>query len=182
MMSGFIQHDARALALAGVLCIGLVSTDAHAADEEPDEYDLKAAYLYNFARFTEWPAGVGDTLTLCIYGPDPFGAAVDAFEGSDIDGRSFQLRRINTVDQLDGCQVVFIAKDVIGNLPRVIDETYRKPVLNIADSPAAALEGAGINMVTEDGKIGFEVNLVALRGNGLDVNFQLLRLARKVYQ
>lgn len=190
MMFGIIQYGARdrccrrvpASALAGVLCVALVSMFAHAADEAPGEYDLKASYLYNFASFTEWPEDVGNRLTLCIYGADPFGAAIDAFEGADIDGRSFHVRRIATVDQLDDCQMVFITTDVIDNLPRVLDGTHRKPVLNIADSPAAAREGAGLNMVTENGKIGFEVNLVSLRTNGLEVNFQLLRLARKVYQ
>jgi hypothetical protein len=159
-----------------------MSTRARGANDELSEYQLKAHYIFNFASFTEWPADIGATITLCIYGPDPFDATLDSFEGRDIDGRSFQVTRINTVDQLGGCNIVFISNAMISNLPRVLDDTDGKAVLSIADSPTAALEGAGINMLMEEGKVAFEVNLVSLRNNGLDINFQLLRLASKVYQ
>lgn len=165
-----------------LLAAVLAGTWSGARAAELDEYQLKAAYVQNFATFTIWPAEIGNTLTLCIYGPDPFGAAVDALEGANINGRSFRVRRINTVDQIRGCAIVYVATETIENLPRVIDETQGEPVLIIADTPAAALGGAGINMVLEEGKIGFEINLVSLRENGLDISFQLLRLARKVYQ
>ncbi len=155
---------------------------ADAGQKAMTEHQLKAAYLLNFIGFTTWPAELGDTLTLCIYGPDPFGADIDNFQGENVNGHSLDLLRISTADQLAGCNVVFISGDVISNLRRVLDYTDAKPVLTIADSPGAAANGVNLNMNMEQNKITFEVNLATANSNGLSISFQLLRLAKRVYK
>lgn len=146
------------------------------------EYRLKAAFLYNFVSFTEWSAGLGNTLNLCVYGPDPFGADLDKLQGRSVAGRSLAVRRTNSVDALVNCQVVFITRPVIGNLPRVLDQLSGKPVLTVADTPGAARQGVAINMGMEQNKILFEVNLGAAHDNGLALSSKLLRLAKEIYQ
>ena len=146
------------------------------------EYRIKAAFLYNFVSFTEWPAGLGNSLNLCVYGPDPFGEDLDKLQGKSVAGRSLAVRRTNSVDALGSCQIVFITRPVIGNLPRVLDNLRGKPVLTVADTSGVAREGVALNMGTEQNKVIFEANLGAARDNGLILSSKLLRLAKEVYQ
>jgi hypothetical protein len=166
----------------GLLCgtVGLTCCPAFAYADSQAEYRLKAAFLSNFVAFTEWPDSVGTPLTVCVYGPDPFGEEIDKLRGKTVGTRTLQVRRANSVDGLDGCQVVFIARPVIGNLSRVLDRSNGKPVLTIADSPGAVQQGAALNMATADSKVTFEANLAAARGNGLGLSAKMLRLASEV--
>ena len=146
------------------------------------EYRIKAAFLVNFATFTEWPAEVGNTLNLCVYGPDPFGEDLDKFQNKNIGGRSLLVTRVNSVDKLGNCQIVFITRPVIDNLLRVLDNLSGKPVLTVADSPGAMRQGVILNMGTRESKVTFEANLAAARGNGLNLSSKLLSLASEVKQ
>jgi len=166
--------------LAGLFVMLCCSSQA-AADTQA-EYRLKAAFLYNFVAFTEWPADVANTLNVCVYGPDPFGEELDKYRGKNVAGRSLAMRRVNSVDNLGSCQVVFVARPVIGNLARVLDSLSGSPVLIVADSPGAARQGAAINMSAEQSKVTFEANLAAARRNRLNLSSKLLRLASEVLQ
>jgi hypothetical protein len=151
-----------------------------AAEAQLTEYQVKAAYLYNFITFTEWPANLGGDLTLCVYGPDPFGADLDTLGGKIVSGRALVVVRVTTVDLLDSCQVVFLTREVMSNLPRILDQLRGKTTLTIADSDGAARDGVAINMRNEADRVAFEVNLAAVHGHGLNLSFQLLRLASEV--
>jgi hypothetical protein len=165
------------LSLLSLLCFVQV-----ARADSLSEYRLKAAFLYNFITFTEWPAGMGNTLNLCVYGPDPFGEDLDKLQGKNVAGRSLAIQRTNSVNGLGNCQIVFITRPMIDNLSRVLDDLNGKPVLTVADSPGAARQGVAINMGTEQNKVNFTANLGAARANGLNLSSKLLHLAREVYQ
>jgi hypothetical protein len=156
-------------------CPGLQAAEAQLA-----EYQVKAAYLYNFITFTEWPASLGADITLCVYGPDPFGADIDTLEGKNVGGRTLNVTRVTTVELLDSCQVVFLTREVISNLPRILDQVRGRTTLTIADSPNAVRDGVAINMRNEADRVSFEVNLTAVHEQGLNLSFQLLRLASEV--
>src|SRR5690606_23153749 len=83
------RQASRGRRLAGVvatcLCL-LFCAQPRAADAELAEYQVKAAYLYNFITLTEWPAAIGANLPLCVYGPDPFGDDIDALAGKNVGG------------------------------------------------------------------------------------------------
>ncbi len=160
----------------------LLGCASQAAADNLAEYRIKAAFLVNFATFTEWPASVGNTLNLCVYGPDPFGAELDKFKGRNVGGRSLVATRINSVDKLGNCQIVFITRPVIDNLLRVLDNLSGKPVLTVADSPGAMLQGVVLNIGTRESRMTFEANLAAARGNGLNLSSKLLNLASEVRQ
>jgi YfiR/HmsC-like len=146
------------------------------------EYRVKAGFLVNFAAFTEWPAEVGSSLNLCVYGPDPFGEDLDKFQSRSIGGRNLMVTRVVSVDMLENCQVVFISRPVIDNLQRVLDTLNGKPVLTVADSPGAMHQGVMLNMGTRQSRVTFEANLAAARGNGLSLSSKLLNLASEVRQ
>lgn len=147
------------------------------------EYTLKAAFLYNFAIFTTWPNRSLGNFNLCIYGKDPFGNNFDALmKAKRINEQSINIHRINQLDHLAQCQLVFISRPAINNLAAIIDAIHDKPVLTVADSPEAARQGVVINMNVIEDKVTFEANLLIAKKAGLNLSSQLLRLATEVYQ
>jgi YfiR/HmsC-like len=176
-MKASVRTLLRALGMSTLLLSAWVTW----ADELP-EYRLKAAFLYNFALFTEWPAEVGSTVTLCIHGNDPFGKEIDGLNGKVVGGRSIAVRRDVRLQVLRECQVVFIAASASGDLPRVLDELRDKPVLTVADSQGAGRRGVVLNMTVAQNKITFEANLQAARAVRLNLSSKLLRLATEVIQ
>lgn len=168
--------------MAGLVCVLYGGVVPPLAGAEPTlaEYKVKAAYLYNFISFTEWPDTVGAELRLCVYGPDPFGPELDALHGKGIGDRTLAVARISTVELLDTCDAAFLTRDVISNLPRILDRLRDRPVLTMADSPGAAREGVAINMRNAADRVVFDVNLDAVHAHGLNLSFRLLRLAGEV--
>jgi hypothetical protein len=150
--------------------------------DEPSEYELKAAFLYNFALFTDWPNKVPEVITLCIYGEDPFGESINALRGRLIGQRTLALRRKSGSDSLQACQLVFIAASAIKKLPQLLDAIRESPVLTVADSPDAAHMGVMLNMAVVQGGIRFMVNLRSVRAADLRISSKLLSLATEVIQ
>jgi hypothetical protein len=183
-MDTHLSPRARARACLGALLLhGLLLASwpfGPARADSVAEYRIKAGFLYNFMAFTEWPADIGQTLAVCVYGPDPFGDHLDTLRGKGLGGRVLAVKRANNLEALEDCQAVFIARSAIGNLPRVLDRLGTRPVLTIADSPGAGRLGVALNMTTDQGRVGFEANLAAARGNGLNLSSKLLRLAGEV--
>jgi len=165
-----------------VIALTLLGWVPQAVANNLAEYQIKAAFLVNFATFTEWPTDVGNTLNLCVYGPDPFGAELDRFQGRSVGRRSLTVTRVNSVGKLENCQIVFITRPVIDNLLRVLDTLNGKQVLTVADSPGAMRQGVALNMGTKASKVAFEANLAAARANGLNLSSKLLTLASEVWQ
>lgn len=151
------------------------------ADDLP-EYRLKAAFVYNFMAFTEWPAATGSTLNLCILGKDPFGTEIDGLQGKVVAGRSIAVHRKAAGESLKNCEAVFVASSIIDSLPRVLQGLKGQPVLTLADSPGAMRQGVALNMGVVQGKVSFEANLQAARAAGLNLSSKLLRLATEVVQ
>ena len=165
------------------LACGLVLLAGPVRADELPEYRLKAAFVYNFLVFTEWPGatgGTGGSLNLCILGKDPFGAEIDGLQGKQAAGRSIALHRRTGTDPLKGCQAVFVAASAIDSLLRVLDSLQGLPVLLLADSPGALRKGVALNMGVALGKVNFEANLGAARSAGLTLSSKLLRLATEV--
>lgn len=146
------------------------------------EYRLKTAFIYNFALFTEWPAAVGGTLKLCVYGADPFGGELDGLQGKTVGARRIAVQPKATLEELPGCQIVFVTQATASHVPRVLAALAGQPVLTVADSPAAANQGVMLNMTIAKSKISFEANLRAARAAQLNLSSKLLRLATEVIQ
>jgi hypothetical protein len=165
-------------------CLGLalmVFAPAALSDDLP-EYRLKTAFLYNFALFTEWPANVGSTLNLCVYGRDPFGEEIEALQGKPVGDRRMVVRRVASVEGLTVCQIVFIADASVDAISRVLSSLRGGTVLTVADVPGAARLGVALNMNVVKNKITFEANLAAARAANLKLSSKLLSLATEVLQ
>ncbi len=175
---------ARLLRILAVLVPTLFGSTALAQDapNSADEYRLKAAFLFNFATFTQWPKHDNTSLLLCVYGDAPFGHHLHAIAGRMVGARSLQVHRISSVDTLGGCNMVFITRPMIGNLGRVLDNLNGRPVLTVADSPGAMENGVMLNMDSSAGRISFSANLASARRQGLTLSSKLLNLATEIKQ
>lgn len=163
-------------------CLPLVCGGAAAEPEATPEYTLKAAFIYNFARFTTWPDRPDKLLHLCILGRDPFGPALDAVNNKEIGHLRVAVRRLRNVDEaMRTCQIVFVTDAEMENFLIQPERTrLASGVLTIAEREGAARQGVMIELSTEDRKIGFEFNQDSARQAKLEISSKLLRLARKV--
>ena len=166
-----------------VACLGALALLApQARANELPEYRLKAAFVYNFIAFTDWPAEVAPTLNLCIVGADPFGADIDGLNGKTAQNRTIAVQRKAAHESLRSCQVVFISASAMDHLPRLLETLRGQPVLTVADSAGAMRRGVALNMNVAQGKVSFEANLQAARAQSLGLSSKLLRLATEVVQ
>ena len=167
--------------LAVLLIISQPFTSPLAHADEMLEYQVKAAFIYNFIAFTQWPESTEPAINLCLYGEDYFGQEIDKLQNKSVGTRSIKVVRIRNSDQLPKCQVIFFSKSVNNTMADIISNLESNPILILADSPNAISQGVTINMSLVNEKIVFEINLGIARKSGLDISSKLLQLAVKVY-
>jgi hypothetical protein len=170
------------LALA---CVVLGVPALQAQNPKPTDYDVKAAYLYNFGRFVEWPAKVAVAqsghFTVCVLGQDPFGPSLDTtLAGETIGGKSIVAKRISNPQESDDCQILFLSPTESGRAKKIVAELDKKAVLTVSDMPQFAQLGGMIQFVLEEKRVRFEVNLTATQRAGLTLSSELLKVATAV--
>jgi hypothetical protein len=146
------------------------------------EYDLKAAFLFNFAKFVDWPpsafAGERAPLTICVYGEDPFGPTLDAVvQNERVGERSLLVQRPDSIDDLGECHVLFVSRSEKDRLGEVMSQVKGKPVLTVADTDGFLRAGGVINFVLEGKKVRFLIDQEAAERSGLRISSKLMRLA-----
>jgi hypothetical protein len=149
------------------------------------EYDIKAAFVFNFARFTEWPveafSGPNAPLVLGIYGVDPFSrAAVDDIASRPISGRRVEVRKLDDLKAVEGCHILFINGVDDKALAALIGAVKNKHVLTVGQGDRFGAVGGMIRFFIEDTKVRFEVNLREVQRADLKISAKLLSLAKVV--
>ncbi len=169
-------------ALFLLLCL-MPSNSQCAADSAPTEYEVKAAYLYNFGRFVKWPKATGraDSFDICVLGQDPFGRSLGStLAGQTIEGARVLARRISKPLEAADCRIVFISSSTQDQLASILADVEKMSVLTVGDMPEFTRRGGMIQFVLEGNKVRFEVNLVTAERAGLNLSSQLLRIATHV--
>lgn len=159
----------------------LLALAAAPAPAAVPEYQLKAAFLYNFATFTDWPPTAAAQMTVCVLGRDPFGSALDALNGKPVQGIALSTRRIATTEEARDCRVLFIGTESGVDLGATLAALKGRPVLTIAEDKDAMRRGAMIGLVSNGERVAFDINPAAARDGGLTLSSKLLRLARQLY-
>lgn len=145
------------------------------------EYTMKAAYLYNFALLTTWPsAAPAGPFTLCLYGQDTFGPALEALNGKEVNGQKIQVRHIERIDNALQCRLIFINEPNEGRVAQLVNKVGRAPILIVVDDGLARPPGAMISLAPENRRLTFEVNATAIKQANLQVSSRLLQFAAKV--
>jgi len=173
----------RAIAV-GIACILFVASCLHAQQSNPTEYQVKAAYLYNFGKFIEWPAKVstaGDLFSICVLGDDPFGVTLDkTIAGENINGKKVVVRRVAKLQDAVHCRILFISSTEEGRLKEILAALDRTSVLTVSDISQFTRRGGMIQFVMEANRVRFEVNLTTAERDGLTLSSQLLKVAVNV--
>jgi hypothetical protein len=146
------------------------------------EYDVKAAYLFNFGKFVRWPAAPSAReFNLCILGDDPFGPALDSLvENETVDGKRITVSRISSPGQAATCKIVFISSSEERHLKPMLSALHQSPVLTVSDISGFVSQGGMIGFIADRGRIRFEVNLSASDSAGVKFSSELLRVAAHV--
>jgi hypothetical protein len=174
-----------ATTLATLLSLA-AATPTRAQASPSVEYQVKAAFLFNFARFVEWPSdgfqGEKDPIILCVFRYDPFGSALDEIiQGKTINKREVMARRVNELPDLKTCQLVFVSQREEKRLSEVLSSLTGASALVVGESDGFAERGGGIQFFLEASKLRFAVNLDAIHRARLTVSSKLLALARIVH-
>ena len=149
------------------------------------EYTVKAAFLFHFAQFVEWPAeafaDANSPLTYCTIGEDAFrGALEESVNGKSIGNRRLQVKHVKELEQIAGCQVLFIAAGEKKRHGEELAMASKRPVLTVGETDGFATEGGIIGFFREQNKIRFEINLDAAGKAQLKISAKLLSLAKTV--
>jgi len=155
---------------------------AAAAVAGEGEYQVKAAMLYNFAKFVEWPAdalGTDSRITFCIAGKSPLNGPIQRMQGKLVKGRTVSVRQISRPEDIAGCQMLFIPQTEQAHLPAWLQHAGHQSILTVSDLEQFAVSGGMIGFYEEEAKIRFEINLENAQKRRLQISSQLLNLSRR---
>ncbi len=192
------------LALVTVLLVTSVAANADENSTSGQEYQVKAAFLYNFIKFVDWPQGktsdTNEPVVIGIIGSAPLENAFKPIEGKaeDVHGKPIVIKYFKSFEELiksgenskdnlqkelealRKCHLLFICSSEQKNLSQILDAVKDSYVLTVGESPEFIGLGGIINFVLEDEKMRFEINVAAADKAQLKIRSQLLRLAKKV--
>ncbi|TRW95025.1 YfiR family protein [Candidatus Methylobacter oryzae] len=158
----------------------LVTLLAGAVADEATEYDLKAAYLLNFAAYVEWPSPP-KPVTVCVYGNNPFKAATIA---ALLNAKSGQIDAVfkypRQLEYLTVCNILFWPQSEQGNFGKATALLNNAPILIVTDVQDGLPQGAMINLITESKHLRFEINIGTVLASKLKISSKLLKLAKIV--
>src|ERR1700730_15087416 len=176
----------RLLITMAIVILPSLGFEAQAQDSSvSSEYLIKAGFIYNFANLVQWPSNAfaqpDSPIVIGILGEDPFGTILDrVLESKKVNGRVFLVKRLKSVLDLKECHIVFVSSSELTHLTEAIRSVKGTPILTIGEIPGFAKRGGVINLVLEDNKVHFEVNVEAAREAELTISSRLLALARIV--
>ncbi|HUB98076.1 MAG TPA: YfiR family protein [Stellaceae bacterium] len=170
----------------GALALAIAAATSAAAALEATEPAIKAAYLYKFGFFVEWPQAAftadNSPINLCIVGNDPFGSLLDDMvNGQKIGARPVVVRRMSTIAAKSGCHIVYMSNDQNAQASAALASLRGSDVLTVTDRTADSGNNVGIiNFVMKDNKVRFDIDDDAAASGGLTISSRLLNLALDV--
>jgi YfiR/HmsC-like len=174
--------------IIGMLVVAIASPGqlAWSQSSGTTDYEVKTAFLFNFAKFIDWPpnsfASPQSTFTICVLGQNPFGNILDdALQGKMIGDRPLVVRRLRDKTEARQCQMVFISSSESAHLAEIIGSLNGANVLLVSDINGFATSGGTIEFTLDDNHVGFRINTDAVGRSGLKFSSKLLALAKIVH-
>jgi len=157
------------------------------AQAPPDEYQVKAAFLFHFAQLVEWPpaafAGNAQPLYLCLLDDDPsqrdFESTID---GKSVGDRALRVRLLHQPQDVQGCNVLFLSRDESRRERSLLTSVRGQPVLTVGETDDFLKAGGMIRFHLDNGRIRFDINLASADSVRLRISSQLLLLATQVFR
>jgi hypothetical protein len=172
------------LRLIAVMFLGM-SLATRMRGQEIEEYRVKAAFLYNFAKFVDWPSQAfktpQDPIMVCVLGHNPFGNALEeVLRGKSIEGRAFAFRQVADAEEASACQILFISSSEGKHFRSLYGNLKPAGVLTVGEARGFATDGGVINFKLDAGRVRFEINVGAAEHAQLQISSKLLSLAQIV--
>lgn len=164
-----------------ILLIGMYQGTA-AALETAEEYEIKAAYLFNLGNFVKWPEPfLPNNLEICLLGEDPFGSNLElvAKKERKIQNKPVLVRRLNSLMELGECAILFISSSEQANLTTLLNKLKGKPILTVGDSEQFVALGGMVQFYQREGKIRLMVDPQTFEEHNLKPSSQLMRIAQR---
>jgi len=179
------RRGASALFGAFIVCLACVATPCKAQSVASGEYQIKAAFLYKFLNFVEWPPPAFDSqnspLVIGVLDAETLGDELSQVVGGrSVNGRSLVVQRLRSGDSLAGLHVLFVGRSGSARIPKLVAEANGRPLLIVGESEDAFVLGSAINFVVVDDKVRFDVSLRRAETVGLKISARLLAVARRV--
>lgn len=175
----------RKLALASFIAFWFLVGTASEQRAQTNEYEVKAAYLYNFARFTDWPQDSFPTpshpIVIGVVGDDPFkGYLEQAISGKTANGRSLVIRRYRSGHDVSSCHILFISASERNRLSQIVYRIRDRSVFTVSETEGFLAVGGLANFIIQNNKVRFEINLDSANRARLKLSSKLIVLARVV--
>ena len=170
------------MARVAVLFLFLIFHLRSLAQQPAPEYQIKAAFLFNFAKFVDWPPEVftdtNSPIVIGVLGKNVFGDYLkETIRDKSVRSRSFELKQFTSAIQATNCQILFISPELKENLPKIIAGLHNASILTVSETDQFIKAGGMVNFVIEDNKIRFQINDSAARKARLRISSKLLSLA-----
>lgn len=174
------------LLIGAAVCSAVISLPARAQSEAPNEYQVKAAFLFNFAKFVDWPAetypNAQSPFAICVLGEDPFGAILDTtLAGKSLGTHPVAIHRIKDVNEIHRCQIVFVSSSSSSKYAELSQGVRGARILLVGESEGFATSCGAVEFIIEANHVRFAINPEAVQRAGLAVSSKLLMLARIVH-
>lgn len=167
-----------------LICANASLLPAQAQPGAATEYQVKAAFLYNFAKFVEWPPEAlpdDRPFIIGILGQDPFDGLIDeAVAGKTVRDRRIVVKRYSKMEDAIESQILYISASEGENAIRIAKRIGRAPILTVSDADRFAEQGGMVQLMVEQNRVRFAINVAAVERAGLKPSSQLLKLARIV--
>jgi hypothetical protein len=175
-----------AAAVIVILFLFSFSVRAFAQNDSPSEYQVKAAFLFNFAKFVDWPSGTypapQSPFAICVLGDDPFGPVLEnTLAGKSLGTHPVVLRRTKDLAEARRCQVVFVSASESHRYAEVVEGVRGARVLLVGETEGFASAGGAVEFTLEGNHVRFAINPEAAQRAGLTLSSKLLMLARIVH-
>jgi len=173
----------RRAGLPTLLLALLLAVPGAAPAQTAEEYAVKAAFLYNFTKFVDWPAAAfpdAGVFKICVLGDDPFGGSLQAIAGEQVGSRKLKVARTDAASRSGGCQILFISRSERDRIPQILAAVKGAPVLTVGDGKGLADDGVIVNFILEGTRVRFEINTESAERAGLQISSKLLQLAKRL--
>jgi hypothetical protein len=181
-----VTRVTKKLVLPVTACLAAMLSCGESLAQPASEYEVKAAFLYNFAKFVEWPAWTfeqtGGTVVLGVYGANPFGPTLERMARlQQVQGRTIVIKPVSSLKEMGFCHVLFVGSPgADGDWSQTIRAASGGSRLLVGDSDDFAQRGGGIGFFVQDRRVRFTVNLAATDRAGLKLSSKLLKIARVI--
>lgn len=173
------------IGLLGLLNLLMPATRAGAAEASLSEYQVKALFLVNFAKYVDWPASAfsdaSAPIVICVTGNNNIGPGLSkAIEGKNVSGRAIQIVMVEKDEDFAKCHILFVSGSEKKRLGEILSKVKDSPVLTVGEAEQFIAQGGIINFTKKDGKVRLQIDLDAARKAKLQLSSKLLSVADSV--